>query len=229
MVVAKGRTDCEAERDTIVQGFNDLLTVLKQAKAQIEVQAKASLYDVINDKSLSKEEQYCQMVPFKDLLSEQEEADIRIRRAILIGLFSFWELSVKDICEYYNINVGDNKSIKKTPANKSTKDDQSLKLYDYVKAIFPAELPYKVHLISLYIRELRNYMTHGSATDRRQVVIENLIAEKPDFFIRNTLDEYIITSYDGLKNILNVIIEGLIITENAAKSLTKQKSKSKKS
>lgn len=223
MVIAKGRTDCEAERDTIVQGFNDLLTVLKQAKTQIEVLAKASLYDVINNKSLSKEERYCQMVPFNDLLSEQEEADIRIRCAIFIGLFSFWELSVKDICEYYDINTDDHKSIKKKTGFKSTKDYQPLKLQDYMKTIFPSELPYKVHLISLHIRELRNYMTHGSATARRREVIETLIAEKPDFFIRKTLDGYIITSYDGLKNILNVIIEGLTITENAAKSLITQK------
>lgn len=113
MTIAKGRTTCETERDTMVQGFHELLKVLKHAKNQTEIQAKAALYDIANDKALSDEERWSQMRPFNEMLTEQEESDIRIRRTVLIGLFSFWELSLKDLCEYYKINVTKAKNVKR--------------------------------------------------------------------------------------------------------------------
>ncbi len=219
MPFIKGRTNCEAERDTIVQGFHELLKVLKHAKTQTEVQAKAALYDIASDKSLSYEEQWSQMRLFNDMLSEQKEADIRIRRTILIGLFSFWELSLKDLCGYYKINVAKAKDV-----NKESKSKKELNLSenDYLNAIFRDNRPKNIGLISSQIKELRNYMTHGSADQDRQEIIDNLIKTHPDFCISKICDGYYISSYDGLDEMLKTITDGLTDAETTAKTLKTQ-------
>lgn len=219
MTIAKGRTDCESEREIIVQGFKDLLRVLMAAKKQTEEHAKAALYDIINDNTLSDEERWVQMKPFNDLLSEQEETDIRIRRTILIGLFSFWELSLKDICGYYRIDVGMPKREKKRNEGKVPKGDGFYKVNDYIKAIFPLELPNAVDLISNQIRDLRNYMTHGSTDEKRKGIIDKLMDSHPEFFIGKNSGGYLISSYKGLNSILRNICDCLQIAENGAKTL----------
>lgn len=219
MAFAKGRTNCEAERDTIVQGFQELLNELKHAKNQIEVQAKASLYDVVNDQSLSNDERWSQMRPFEELLSEQEEKDIRIRRTILIGLFSFWELSLKDLCKYYKIKVT------KTKSNKKENISQHVYKFsenDYLNAVFRDYRPKNIALISSQIKELRNYMTHGCAGEDRQVIIDNFIVTNPDFCVSEISGDYYITSYDGLDKMLKIINDGLIEAETTAKKLKVQ-------
>lgn len=217
MTIAKGRTSCEAERDTIVQGFHELLTVLRYAKNQTEIQAKAALYDIASNKSLSDEERCSQMRPFNDSLSDQEESDIRIRRAILIGLFSFWELSLKDLCKYYKIPIS------KTKKNKNkSKKESNLSENDYLNAIFRGNRPENIGLISSQIKELRNYMTHGSADKDRQATIDGLISAYPDFCISKISGDYYITAYDGLDKILKIIENGLVIAETTAKTLNEQ-------
>lgn len=219
MSFAKGRTNCEAERDVIVQGFNDLLQVLKQAKNQKEIGIKSELYDIITNQSISEEEKYTQKKPFDDLLSESEEFDKRIRRTILIGLFSFWELSLKGICDYYKIDVEtaklNNSQKEKHPKNKTPRISEN----DYLNAIFKAERPKEVSVISSTIKELRHYMTHGSADDDRKAVIDSLISSHPEFSVSKTQDGYFINSYDGLDHILNKIIEGLCCAEATAKAI----------
>lgn len=219
MTIAKGRTTCETERDTMVQGFHELLKVLKHAKNQTEIQAKAALYDIANDKSLSDEERWSQMRPFNEMLTEQEESDIRIRRTVLIGLFSFWELSLKDLCEYYKINVTKAKKNKKE--NKS-KRESNLSENDYLNAIFRDNRPEIIGLISSQIKELRNYMTHGSADKDRQATIDRLMSANQDFCISKISGDYYLTAYNGLDNILKIIENGLVIAETTAKTLNEQ-------
>lgn len=217
MSIAKGRTDCEAERDTIVQGFNDLLRVLKDAKTRTEEYAKAALYELLQDKTLSEEERFTQMKPFYDLLSEQEETDIRIRRTILIGMFSFWELSLKDICGYYRIDVKATKGQKSPKEGKTKTGNTVYNVNDYMSAIFRLGKPDVVRLISTEIKELRNYMTHGSADEKRQRIIDNLMAAHPEFCITKVCGDYHINSYNGFDSLLKSISEGLQCAETAAK------------
>lgn len=219
---AKGRTNCEAERDIIVQGYTDLLKVLKQAKLQKETGIKAELYDIIFDTTISDEERQTQMRPFYDVLSEQEETDRRIRRSILIGLFSFWELSLKEVCEYYKLDVAAAKEPKPKKKNKSQNNEPHYGENDYLKAIFHTESPDKVDVISSKIRELRNYMTHGTAGATRKVAIDTLISTHPEFCISKECGDYSITSYDGLEQIMDTIKESLFCAEATAKQSKEQ-------
>ena len=224
-MIAKGRSDCEAERDTIVQGFNDLLRVLKDAKNRTEEHAKAALYDIIHDESLSDEERRTEMKGYTDLLSEQEETDIKIRRTILIGLFSFWETSLRNICDYYKIAVK-KANIRKTP-NKLKPDKEPIyNVTDYLTAIFHSNLPDTLELINSKIKELRNYMTHGSADAERMAIVDSLITDHPEFGIRKTANHYHIASYDGLDHILKVLNDGTVRAEMTAKTLERQTNQS---
>lgn len=222
MKIAKGRTDCEAERDTIVLGFNDLLSVLQYSKIQTEEHAKAALFDIIHNKTLSEEERLDQMKPYRDLLSEQEEKDIRIRRTILIGLFAFWELSLKNICEYYRINVGATKGEKVSKSYNIKNGHCKYKVNDYTSALFPFRSPDIVEFISSQIKGLRNYMTHGSADEKRQAVIDSLIAAHPEFYISKNGNDYYISSYNGFESILKNISDGLQFAEKVAKDIQNQ-------
>lgn len=218
MTIAKGRADCESEREIIIQGFNELLRVLIDAKKQTEEHAKAALYDIINDNTLSEEERWTQMKPFNDLLSEQEETDIRIRRNILIGMFAFWELSLKDICGYYNIDAGTTKKPKAQNDKESPKGERTY-VNDYINAIFPLERPNVVELIITEIKELRNYMTHGSADEKRRCIIDKLMASHPEYCIAKNYGNYHISSYKGLDSILRNIYDGLQIAETVTKTI----------
>lgn len=219
MTIAKGRTDCEVERDTVVQRFNDLIRVLKQSKNRAEEYAKASLYDITNDKSISNEEQRSLARPFYDLLSVQEETDIRIRNIILIGMFSFWELSLMDICANYPIDVVAAKGVKPRKDNARKNDKTHYSENDYLNAIFPFGRPENVGMISSQLKEFRNYLTHGSANDGRHDAIKKLISTHPEFCVTKMQDSYHITSYDGLEQILETINDALICAETTAKTL----------
>ena len=215
-MIEKGRSDCEAERDTIVQGFTDLLRVLKDAKNRAEEHIKAALYDIIQDGTLSDEERLAQMNEYNNLLSEQEETDIRIRRTILIGMFSFWEISLKNICDYYKIAVK-KANIRKTSNQSKSDKEPNYNVSDYSAAIFQSDIPEIIKLINNEIKELRNYMTHGSADAERMAIVDNLIAGHPEFGIIKTANHYYVASYDGLDNILNILNEGTIYAETNVK------------
>lgn len=167
------------------------------------------------------------MRPFNEMLSEQEESDIRIRRTILIGLFSFWELSLKNLCEYYRINVTHVKvkNVKKeAQAEKESKSkkEPNFSENDYLHAIFHNNRPESVGLISSQIKELRHYMTHGSAGEGRQKIIDTLMATHPDVCISKICGGYSISSYDGLDKMLQTINDALTIAETTVRTLNVQ-------
>lgn len=219
MAIAKGRTDCEAERDTIVQGFVDMLKVLKQAKNQKENGIKSVLYDILTDHSFSAEEQRDSMRPYEDLLSEQEEIDIRIRRAIFIGLFSFWEISLRDITSYYGLSCVSSRQ--KNEKNEQPQKPQ--KLSACIKAIFSDKAPECAITIADGIRELRNYMTHGSLNPDRIQAIDLLRKSHPEFCIAKCQPEYYFSSYTGIETLTDYIVQTLRLAEEAAKSNKDQK------
>lgn len=220
MTFAKGRTDCETEREIITQGFKELLETLKQVKYQKSVRIKADLFDVITDCSLSNEERLTKESPLYCALAERDEMDIRIRRTILIGMFSFWELSLKNICEYYKIGISRKNKNQDRNAPQYNKEKESFfSENDYLNAIYASQRPKIISLISSEIKELRNYMTHGTANSNRKAVITNLIDKFPDFCIRESDDGFYIYSYSGLEKILDKIIEGLKYVDSSATGL----------
>lgn len=163
------------------------------------------------------------------MLSEQEETDIRIRRTLLIGMFSFWELSLKEICEFYKLGIANDNGIEQNKKQRNGNEQKNKKPYynynDYANAIFQSERPEIVNLINSEIKELRNYMTHGTVKADKIADIENLMKSHPEFCICKNCSDFFITSYDGLENILKVLSDGLICAEDKAKILYEQTKK----
>lgn len=211
MTVAKGLTNSQDERNTTISGFNDLIQVVADAKLKNEAFIKARLYDIIINSEDSYEEKKSQSNPLENSLSKIEETNIRIRRVILIGLYSFWEISLKELCDYYNIQL------KKEPHNQINEGNKrinaktshaKLGASDYLYSLLDEVISYKTELINNNIRELRNYFTHGTLNEKRKVAINYLIVNHPEFGVRNSSEPYL-SSYEGLKNIKELIESSL--------------------
>ena len=97
MAIAKGLSINEAERCIVMQGFYEQLEIAQQSQYAQETSIKAKLYDIIEDNSLDEDEKQSLKKPLISELEEIENKHIRIRRSVLIGLYSFWEVSLKAI------------------------------------------------------------------------------------------------------------------------------------
>lgn len=217
MAVAKGITNCQSEREITATGFKDLLNVVQNAKDINESNIKAKLYDIITNPFDSPEEKDCQKQPFENALSEQEESDIRIRRVILIGIFAFWEISLKEICSFYKIPIIKNRGKKEETTNTKNNSNKKVKepLYisrDYINAIYDNNIPENVKIIDSGIKQLRNFMTHGSANKDRFRIIKTLAENHPEFGIKIE-DSICLSSYDGLAKMTELIETTLTSTE----------------
>lgn len=199
MTVAKGMSNCKAERDFVLQGFREQLEVVEQAQEQQEYCFKSHLYDILIDSSITEEEKRTLMAPWYDQLQELEERNIRIRRSIFIGLYSFLEISLKEIAE------------KVKGSNKFNEKLGGLKCF---KAIYGENIPQSAGEINDYVRELRNYIVHGSLYENRKNAIENLMKVHSEFCIQSSCNHYYFRSYKGLYSIMNMFERELDRAEN---------------
>ena len=189
MTVAKGQTNCEAERDIVMQGFHDLIMVASKSKELAESAIKAQLYDILTDFTIGSDEKQSLANPLENIIEEKNEIHIRIRKSILIGLYSFMELSLKNILEYYTIAYKD-----------------TGKLENLLSPLFGNKPdPSEIMQINSGLRLLRNYMTHGSLSNRMKNEIEVLIAKHPEFGLVKGTDNFYLSSYDGLSNSLYIL------------------------
>lgn len=213
MAIAKGLSINQAERCIVMQGFYEQLEVAQQSQYAQEANIKAKLYDIIEDNSLEEDEKNSLK---KTLISELEEIEnkhIRIRRSVLIGLYSFWEVSLKAILSSQSFisphsNKG-NLQIERT-ARKS-------KAWIYLKRIYGEDIPNTSLLIDDAIRECRNYIVHGQLSSSQEKTIRTFVASNPEFCIEIICGNCVITCYSGLLHLLEYISRELDNAELAAK------------
>lgn len=197
MTIAKGRTICKAERDLVLQGFNEQLQILSSSYIEQSNLFKARLYDIISDRSISDEEKHTQMRPWSERLQVLEERHIRIRCSEFIGLYSFWEVS---LMEMTNILIPS--LIEKARESQKSKNFGAS---DYLELIYGENLTSNINLINNNIRELRNYMVHGSLTEKREVLIKALVSTHKEFCVGGTCQSYCIHDYKGLLELLTLL------------------------
>jgi len=212
MTVAKGRSNCKAERDIVSQGFYEQLQILEASNIEQSKCFKARLYDIITDYSISEEERSTQKNPWELLLQESEESHIRIRRSMFIGLYSFWEVSLKDIVETYT-----NNSAEKGEQGKKQSSRQGAK--NYIKHIYGNDVPELIKLMNTHMYEFRNYLVHGSLDDDRESEIDKLRNLYPALCIKKGCGCFYISDYKGLRNLLELISRELDNAENKALEL----------
>lgn len=207
MTIAKGRTICQAERNLVRQGFSEQLQILEDSQVEQENVFKAKLYDIITDLSISDDEKPSLKHSWSSELQELEERHIRIRRSVFIGLYSFWEVSLMDIANTYLSTIIQSK---KTLVNKSISPGAS----DYLKQIYGKSLPASIVIIDENVREFRNYLVHGSLTEKRMQMIDELLKTHPEFCIGKVSKHYFLRSYKGLMVLLNELSRELDSAED---------------
>lgn len=206
MTFAKGRTNCKAERDIIFQGFAEQVQILEKSQLEQENVFKAQLYDIIDDFSVSDEEKYSLKHPWLKELHELEERHTRIRRSVFIGLYSFWEISLMDIANTHIPSL--------VAAARNSKKSRKFGATDYLKVMYNEGLTSLVKLIDNNIREFRNYMIHGSLTNKRKSLIQNLIETHKKFCIKGVCGDYFISDYKGILELLTLFATELDNAEN---------------
>ena len=206
MTIAKGRTNSQAERDLVLLGFSEQLQILETSQIEQENVFKARLYDIITDYSISENEKSSLKHPWSNELQELEERHIRIRRSVFIGLYSFWEVSLMDIANTHIPMMVDNDC--------KSKKSKNFGASDYLELIYGGELPSTVNLIDKNIRELRNYLVHGTLAEKRESLINDLANSHPEFHIREICKNYFIDSYKGVYEMLNLFSKELDSAES---------------
>ncbi len=197
MTIAKGRTNCKAERDLVLQGFNEQLQILSTSQIEQSNLFKAHLYDIITDFSIYYDEKHTLMSPWSNQLQELEDRHIRIRRSVFIGLYSFWEVSLMDMANTHIPSI-----VEKALESQKSKNFGAS---DYLKLIYGGQLPALADLIDNNIREFRNYMVHGSLTEKRESLIKVLLSTHKEFCIEGTCRTYFIRDYEGLFELLTLL------------------------
>lgn len=206
MSIAKGRSDREAERDVFTAGFYDLIEAAEKAKDCFETSIKARLYDIISDPGLPREEAETQSQPYIDELSEQEERDIRIRKSMLIGIYSFLETSLGALC-----------------LQKPNRKDKESCLSSYIRAIYGKAKPLpQLRLLNGAIRPLRNQMNHGGSISKQDADrIKKLAEQHPEFCIKENSNDFYIGSYSGVRQLLDYVKDALSQVEKHIHTTTK--------
>lgn len=207
MAISNGRTNCQVERDFVLQGFSEQLQILKDSQVEQENVFKAHLYDIMTDYSISDDEKTSLKHPWFNELQELEERHIRIRRSVFIGLYSFWEVSLMNIAKTYRT------SIIHSPKAQTNKF-MNFGAGDYLGQIYGDILPPSIVIIDGNIREFRNYMVHGSLTEKRRQLIDELQTKNPEFCIEKVCGNYFFRSYNGLRALLNLVSRELDNAEN---------------
>lgn len=220
MGFAKGRTDCRAERDLLLQSFDDLIEELALARKYQEITIKADLYDIHQDSQMDLEEKKSASKEYLDTLEDINERSIRIRRIIMIGLYCVFESSLKDIADYYNVLVEKGDAQKLSNQRKNIKKDSGAKngrnnkksdpgVSDYLHNFyngFEEEYP---EIIDPNLRELRNYMVHSSAPQSRIELIDKFRESHPEFNLIRSGKKFYFKTDNGIKLVKNLLFNEL--------------------
>lgn len=206
MTIAKGRTNCQSERDLVLQGFSEQLQILEGAQIEQESVFKAQLYDIITDYTISEDEKSSLKRPWSNELQELEERHIRIRRSVFISLYSFWEVSLMDLAHTHIPKMVD--------IARKSKRSKKFGASDYLKLIYGCKLPPSVNIIDNNIREFRNYLVHGTLTKDRESLIDALSNSHPEFCIKGIAGNYFIDNYRGVSEMLTLFSKELDIAES---------------
>ncbi len=213
MAIAKGLSINQAERCVVMQGFYEQLEIAQQSQYAQESSIKAKLYDIIEDNSLEEYEKQSLKKPLISELEEIENKHIRIRCSVLIGLYSFWEVSLKAILS--------SQSFISSPSNKGNwqieRTPKKSKAWNYLKQIYGEDIPNTSLLIDGAIRECRNYIVHGHLSSHQEETIRILEVSNPEFCIGIICGNYVITHYSGLCHLFEYISRELDNAELAAK------------
>lgn len=197
---AKGRNHLEAEIDFMYDAYKGLIERVKMVYAKDLEDIRKSIESISSDASLDDEEKRTQIFPFLHVEIDIQSEELHSRVAIFTSIFSFWEKSLLQICNFYG------KIVKKDGCENPTPQ-----IKDYLEALLnntdiqqlPETLISQLEELNK-LKELRNYCTHGTKPEQRKRTIKELITSD-SFDIVEIDDKYFFYSYEGLLKVLEII------------------------
>lgn len=212
-MISVGRTECEVEADTCVEGFRDMLNVLNYLGKNNAENVRTIINQIKSDSSISNEEKESLIKPYYVLLDNKPDVEVRIRRCIFIGIMSLWEVSLRNFCQQLQFleekNSNRYNAIEKALSNKSNSDRYATLILGKYKKFYP-----NIKLINENFNELRNYFVHGSMFDGRNNKINEMIKLHPEFGIEHKTEKeeshiFYFSTNTGIESILNFIVDNL--------------------
>ena len=197
MAIAKGQSDIKYERDLVRQGFDEQIDILKNDLFQQERQLKSQLYNIQSNSIIDNEEKFSIEKPLLAEHQNIQERHIRIRRTIMIGLYAFWELSLKAIFllkyEIIGKQIG------------AVKDKTKSIAWNYLNAIYEGHIPLTALDIDSSVRVLRNHLVHGKLSKNQLEHLSSFSVNHPDLHLSISNEGCYFSNYDGLLHLLDII------------------------
>lgn len=180
MAIAKGQSDIKYERDLVRQGFDEQIDILKNDLFQQERQLKSQLYNIQSNSIIGNEEKFSIEKPLLAEHQNIQERHIRIRRTIIIGLYAFWELSLKAIFllkyEIIGKQIG------------AVKDKTKSIAWNYLNAIYEGNIPLTALDIDGSVRVLRNHLVHGKLSKNQLEHLSSFSVNHPDLHLSISIE-----------------------------------------
>lgn len=215
MAIAKGRSDIKYERDLFKQGFDEQIGILKNDQFQQERDLKSQLVNIQSDSLIDNEDNSSTEKPLFDELENVQERHLRIRKTIMIGLYAFWELSLKAILDL--------KYAKSNNAKKQVsvaKDKKRSIAWNYLNVIYEGNIPMIALDIDGSVRILKNHMVHGKLSKEQLEQFNSFALYHPELYLSVSNEGCNFCNYDGLLNLLNIISHELDNAEVAINNAT---------
>lgn len=209
MVITKGKSDIEAERDLVILGFKEQINCLKDAFSQQKAALKAQLDYISPDSNFSIDEISAIERPHIEELQDIQEKHTRIRRTILIGIYSLWELSLKYIKDTKSLQ-----SFKNDTQPSIIENKRKSIAWNYLNVIYNESIPSSSLSIDDSVRILRNYMVHGRLSEDHLCNLRKFALSHSNLHLIICNKECDFSNYDGLLNLLDIISRELNSAES---------------
>lgn len=199
MAIAKGQSNIKCERDLVILGFGEQIGILKTAQYRQEAIIKAQLFDNTSDSTIDNEEKMSIDKPLLEELQKIQECHLRIRRTILIGIYTLWELSLKAIVELKHAKADGSNQIR------IIKDKKKSIAWNYLNVIYEGNIPLSALDIDGSVRILRNHMVHGNLSKDQLDQLRRFSICHSELYLKILTGECYFSDYEGLINLLKII------------------------
>lgn len=193
-MISKGRTNLEAKIDFVYETFKVLIHRIEQSYENDLQDIHNVEVGIYEDSTLDQYAKHSILKQYFDercSLSNQEKNAMEV---IFCSIFSFWE---KSLSEYYKM------VIQKTNGKAKTYP----KIKDYLEIILVERIDICPCVLREKLDELRNYFIHGTLTEEREKIIQNLSVD--NIRVKHFEDKYFFESFETIYQILEIVYDTL--------------------
>lgn len=199
IMIAKGRTDIEADIDFMYEAYKSLIDRIECSYSKDIQTLKSIVQSIETDCNIDYEEKTSLLNPYFEAIDILNTQNQKAQTALFCSIYSFWEKSLLRLCQYY----------KKDIRKKDGSVNYASRITDYLKALLEGELIANIPKALLNeLGELRNYFIHGTLPPQRESIIKN-ISPQDSISILKTYDDYVLASFAELHKTLELIYKTL--------------------